>query len=240
MTGGRYPPWFIFLSNESHRPHPPAVLDATRTKEVCGRAPEVESALRPCSQISARRRSHELDGEVGRRFSSIRPRGAGRAFLRRRRPSLHRFLPRRHRSDDRTFPIRHGESRGRADAPRHYAHAPWRRRHHRRRGIAEALQPSVLAIRADRDRRESFLHPAGTTDYCASENLGLQLVLSRHRRRILHQSRRGWHRRSSALETSVLPSIQQSPPRSSNSTMSRRSSRRSLPAMSPASWPSLP
>ncbi len=45
----------------------------------------------------ARRRAHELDGQVGRRLPALRPRGRRRPLHRRRRPRLHRLLPGRHR-----------------------------------------------------------------------------------------------------------------------------------------------
>ena len=79
-----------------------------------------------------------------------------------------------------TFSVRHGEGGGGAVAARHHADAAGRRFHSRRRGTAEAVQPAVLAVRAHGDRCESVFDSAGAADYGASEDSGLQLVLSRH------------------------------------------------------------
>ena len=48
--------------------------------------------------------------------------------------------------------------------------------------LQKRFQSAVLAVRADRDRCESVLDPAGAADYGTSEDSGLQLVLSRHGR----------------------------------------------------------
>ena len=45
---------------------------------------------------------------------------------------------------------------------------------------AEAVQPSLLAVFPDSDRRQSVLDSVGSPDYGASEDSCLSLVLSRH------------------------------------------------------------
>ncbi len=46
--------------------------------------------------------------------------------------------------------------------------------------LQKRFQSALLAVRADRDGRESLLDPAGAADHGAPEDSGLQLVLSRH------------------------------------------------------------
>ena len=74
-------------------------------------------------------------------------------------------------------------------AARHHADAAGGRCDLRGRGIAEAIQPAVLAVCAHGDRCESVFDPAGAADHGATEDSGLQLVLSRHGGRDVHHSR---------------------------------------------------
>ena len=85
----------------------------------------------------------------------------GRALHRRRRPRLRRPLPRRHRRDDRPRAARRRSRAIAEQAPRGITMMlPDRGRAVGRRGAAAPLRPAVVAVRADRHRRQPLRDPA--------------------------------------------------------------------------------
>ena len=127
---------------------------------------------------------------MGWRIPSVCKRGSWRRSARRRRKSLHRFLPRRHSGHDRAFPTAHRFRRPGATRSRNISDAALGGCRLGRRRITASLSSALLAVRIDRHGRESFLNSSRAPHHRPPQNSGVQLVLPRHCGRILYHSER--------------------------------------------------
>ena len=97
-----------------------------------------------------------MDAQVARRLPGVRPRGERRALRGRGRDRVRRLLPRRHGRDDRPCSRAHGAGDRRAGGPWDHVDASERGRPLGVRGARAPVRPSVVAVRAERHRREPF------------------------------------------------------------------------------------
>ena len=104
--------------------------------------------------------------------------------------------------------------------------------------MAAALRAAVVAVRADRHRRQPLRDPDRPRDHRPAEDPRVQLVLPRHRRRDVRDARRRRRRRRARGQHRPAGRRSPRPRASSSSTTSRRSSASSPTATSRACSPS--
>src|SRR5579872_737147 len=151
----------------------PEISNGPRARALCGRASKVAHAVRAGAKIIARRRSHELDGEVGGGISSVRAGSARRTFLRCGWASLCGFLSRRYGSDDGTFTLGDRKGGRRAGEARVDVDAAERGCGVCRRGATAAVRVASLAICAERHGREPLCYPHGEASDRTKQDSGL-------------------------------------------------------------------
>ena len=177
-----------------------AVLDRDRLRGLIERERaalrddphELARALRAGGPQPARRRAHELDGEVGGRPPRVRrarARGAEIVDV-----DGHHYvdfcLGDTGAMAGHAPPADRG-ARSSAQAQRgNTLMLPTEDAVVGRRGAAAALRAGALAVHAVGDRREPRRHPARAPGHRPAEDPGLQLLLPRHRRRDLHHAAR--------------------------------------------------
>ncbi len=209
-----------------------STVDRARLAELHARERAAFTAARPRSRALAEQAAAHMPGGVPMSWMVKWPgdfpvfveHADGRALHLRRRHRPRRPLPRRHRRDDGPLPRTDRRGRDPAALARDHDDAAHRGRDRGVDGAGRALRPALLAVHADRHRRQPARDPLRPAPHRPQQGRRAQLVLPRLGRRGLRDAGPGRLDRSTGAATSAPRSTRRRRRASSSSTTSRRSS----------------